>query len=189
MARIKRADLKEDLRSLYRKALDPLRFTYPERSIVHPVRWYLECDQMRRRPTYGIYAMAQFSEYLLYRVRGARRRRGSATGNSLQIATGFFAETRRALQNVLSTYSVGKRRNAKEAESLRRVFDRLYTSAKETYRLLRRETDAVVDVRMRLSVSDAELLESILVALSGQGVIPKGSKLFREQPLTPNTVI
>lgn len=172
---------------LYREAMQEIRFMVPERRITYPVKWYLNCDHLARRPLYGIYAMAQFAEYLLFKTK--KPRKGRAPGRAVIIAAEFFAETRRAMQNVLSTYPAKRHRTPKDTASIRRMFERLLVSARDTYQRYTDEIKPRLTKVLRLSEADAELLEKILTELSLRGTIPRGSKLYRGTPLTPFTDI
>ena len=79
------------------------------------------------RPVFGVYAMASFAEDMLWRAKNARK--GKAP--RYEDAAVYFAETRRALQNVLSTYRIDRRLTAAQVKSLRRVVERLVEGARE----------------------------------------------------------
>lgn len=118
----------DGIRRRYRESLAEGLFQHPRRlPLNHAEGWYLRTDGPSRRPVMGVYALAAYAENMLWRARFARK--GAAP--SLERAVWFFAETRRALQNVLSTYRIDRRLTAKQAESLRRVVERLQASARE----------------------------------------------------------
>ena len=114
------------IRRRYRDALDEGRFAWPRRGLVHHAEsWYVS-EAPLRRPVFGVYALAAFAEDTLWRARFGKRRRPD-----LCEAVKFFASTRRALQNVLSTYPIGRRLTAKQAGALRRVVARLAGEARK----------------------------------------------------------
>ena len=116
----------DGIRRRYRESLDESRFAHPRRGLVHHAEaWYLS-DAPLRRPLFGIYAFAALAEDLMWRARFGRRR-----APALEDVIPLFAETRRALQNVLSTYHIGRRLTRKETESLRRVVERLVESSRK----------------------------------------------------------
>ncbi len=73
-----------------------------------------------KRPLFGVYAFAALAEDMMWRARFGKRNRPR-----FEDVVPFFAATRRALQNVLSTYKVERRLTPKEANSLRRTVARL----------------------------------------------------------------
>lgn len=116
----------DGIRRRYRESLDPIRWSYPRKGLVHhPREWYLS-DAPLARPVFGVYAMAAFAEDMLWRARHAKR----GMRPEFADAARYFAETRRALQNVLSTYRVDRRLTPGQARSLRRVVGRLQESAR-----------------------------------------------------------
>lgn len=118
----------DGIRRRYRESLAEGLFQHPRRlPLNHAEGWYLRTDGPARRPAMGVYALAAYAENMLWRARFARK----GWAPPLEKAVRFFAETRRALQNVLSTYRIGRRLTAKQAESLRRVVERLQASARE----------------------------------------------------------
>ena len=117
----------DGIRRRYRDSLDPKRFTYPRRGLLHHERaWYLS-EKPAARPAFGVYALAAFAEDMLWRAKNAKKGRRPAYEDAVR----FFAETRRALQNVLSTYSVGRPLTQASARRLRTVVAGLVESAKE----------------------------------------------------------
>lgn len=117
----------DGIRRRYRESLDPARWTYPRKGLVHhPREWFLSTRPMAR-PVFGVYAMASFAEDMLWRAKHARK--GSRP--SFEDAARYFAETRRALQNVLSTYRIDRRLTAAQTRSLRHVVERLVEGARE----------------------------------------------------------
>lgn len=172
------------IRSRYRDLLDPMHFNYPKRTLIHhPIQWYLD-GSAATRPTFGVYAMACFAEYLLHAARyGSKAKRVT-----LPDAARFYAATRSALQNTLSTYSIGSRLDESETESLRRVVGRLVESANEAYRAVMKggtHGECPACHGKGLVPSDAELLEAILYEQSRNGTIPESSELYRRELLTP----
>ena len=116
----------DGIRRRYRESLDESRFAHPRRGLVHHAEaWYLS-DAPLRRPLFGIYAFAALAEDLMWRARFGRRR-----APALEDVVPLFAETRRALQNALSTYHIGKRLTERQARSLRRVVERLAEHSKK----------------------------------------------------------
>lgn len=116
----------DGIRRRYREALDERRFLWPRKGLVHHAEpWYVSGAPMKR-PVFGVYALAAFAEDQLWRARFGKRRKPAFAE-----ASAFFAETRCALQNVLSTYPIDRRLTRKEAESLRRVVGRLVEHAKK----------------------------------------------------------
>lgn len=116
----------DGIRRRYRESLDTRRWTFPRKGLIHhPREWYLFGDGPRARPVFGVYAMAAFAEDTLWRAFHARK----GMKPSVEDATVFFAETRRALQNVLSTYRIDRRLTAAQVRSLRFLVDRLQVSA------------------------------------------------------------
>ena len=117
----------DGIRRRYRESLDPSRWTYPRKGLVHhPRSWFLS-EKPAARPVFGIYAMASFAEDMLWRAKNAKK--GSRP--TVEDATRYFAETRRALQNTLSTYRIDRRLTRKQAESLRGTVMRLVEGARE----------------------------------------------------------
>ena len=117
----------DGVRRRFRESLDAIRWTYPRKGLVHhPRAWFLS-DKPMARPVFGVYAMASFAEDMLWRAKNARK--GKAP--RYEDAAVCFAETRRALQNVLSTYRIDRRLTAAQVKSLRRVVERLVEGARE----------------------------------------------------------
>lgn len=116
----------DGVRRRYRESLDPSRWSYPRAGLVHhPREWYLS-DAPLARPVFGVYALAAFAEDMLRRARHAKR----GMRPEFADAARYFAETRRALQNVLSTYRIDRRLTAAQTRALRRVVERLQESAR-----------------------------------------------------------
>lgn len=116
----------DGVRRRFRESLDAIRWTYPRKGLVHhPRAWFLS-DKPMARPVFGVYAMASFAEDMLWRAKNARK--GKAP--RYEDAAVYFAETRRALQNVLSTYRIDRRLTAAQVKSLRRVVERLVEGAR-----------------------------------------------------------
>jgi hypothetical protein len=117
----------DGIRRRYRESLDPSRWTYPRKGLMHhPRSWFLS-EKPMARPVFGVYAMASFAEDMLWRAKHAKK----GIRPSVEDATRYFAETRRALQNVLSTYRIDRRLTAAQARSLQRVVERLVEGARE----------------------------------------------------------
>ena len=117
----------DGVRRRYRESLDPSRWTYPRKGLVHhPRSWFLS-EKPMARPVFGVYAMASFAEDMLWRAKHAKK----GARPSFEDAARYFAETRRALQNTLSTYRIGRRLTAAQARSLRHVVERLVEGARE----------------------------------------------------------
>ena len=117
----------DGVRRRFRESLDEMRWTYPRKGLVHhPRAWFLS-EKPMARPVFGVYAMASCAEDMLWRAKNARK--GKAP--RYEDAAVYFAETRRALQNVLSTYRIDRRLTAAQVKSLRRVVERLVEGARE----------------------------------------------------------
>ena len=117
----------DGIRRRFRESLADIRWTYPRKGLVHhPREWFLS-ERPMSRPVFGVYAMASFAEDMLWRAKNAKK--GSRP--TVEDATVFFAETRRALQNTLSTYRIDRRLTAAQTRSLRRVVERLVEGARE----------------------------------------------------------
>lgn len=117
----------DGMRRRYRESLANERFVYPRKGLVHhPREWFLS-ERPMARPVFGVYAMASFAEDMLWRAKNAKK--GSRPG--IEDAIRYFAETRRALQNTLSTYRIDRRLTTAQARSLRRVVERLVEGARE----------------------------------------------------------
>ena len=116
----------DGVRRRFRESLDPSRWSYPRAGLVHhPREWYLS-DAPLARPVFGVYALAAFAEDMLWRARHAKR----GMRPEFADAARYFAETRRALQNVLSTYRIDRRLTAAQARRLRRTVAGLRDSAR-----------------------------------------------------------
>lgn len=115
----------DGIRRRFREALSDDRYIWPRKGLVHHAEeWYVSGAPLKR-PVFGVYALAAFAEDTLWRARYGKRRRPDFAK-----ASAFFADTRRALQNVLSTYPIDRRLTPKQVESLRRVVERLVEHAK-----------------------------------------------------------
>lgn len=181
----------DDIRKKYRDAMRDERFKFPRNNMLsHSVGWYLD-GHLISRPLTAVYAFANLAEYMLYYARHGRRgQRGAETA-----AVEFFAETRRAMQNVLSSYPLDRRLRPNERESVGKVAIRLCDHAKITWDELGSATKvcncpACRGTRKLYGV-DAELLEAILREQSRNGTIPPTSKLFRSDAVDnpPRTVV
>ena len=181
----------DDIRKKYRDAMRDERFKFPRNNMLsHSVGWYLD-GHLISRPLTAVYAFANLAEYMLYYARHGRRgQRGAETA-----AVEFFAETRRAMRNVLSSYPLDRRLRPNERESVGKVAIRLCDHAKITWDELGSATKvcncpACRGTRKLYGV-DAELLEAILREQSRNGTIPPTSKLFRPDAVDnpPRTVV
>ena len=181
----------DDIRKKYRDAMRDERFKFPRNNMLsHSVCWYLD-GHLISRPLTAVYAFANLAEYMLYYARHGRRgQRGAETA-----AVEFFAETRRAMQNVLSSYPLDRRLHPNERESVGKVAIRLCDHAKITWDELGSATKVCNCPACRgtrkLYGADAELLEAILREQSRNGTIPPTSKLFRSDAVDnpPRTVV
>lgn len=180
-----------DIRRRYRAAMSDDRYRFPRTSgLSHRLDWYFD-GHLRARPLSAIYAYANLAEYMLHYVRFGRCRQEGAE----RTVSEFFAETRRAMQNVLSTYPMGKRLDAAGRESLAKVVDRLCEHAK----LAKAELDSASDAcecpacsgNRYLRGADVRLLEAILCEQSRNGTIPPTSPLYRASAVDklPRTVV
>ena len=181
----------DDIRKKYRDAMRDERFKFPRNNMLsHSVGWYLD-GHLISRPLTAVYAFANLAEYMLYYARHGRRgQRGAETE-----AVEFFAETRRSMQNVLSSYPLDRRLRPNERESVGKVAIRLCDHAKITWAKLGLATKICICPACRgtrkLYGADAELLEAILREQSRNGTIPPTSKLFRPDAVDnpPRTVV
>lgn len=181
----------DDIRKKYRDAMRDERFNFPRNNMLsHSVGWYLD-GHLISRPLTAVYAFANLAEYMLYYARHGRRgQRGVETK-----AVEFFAETRRAMQNVLSSYPLDRRLRPNERESVGKVASRLCDHAKLTWVELDLATKMcncpACGGTRKLHGADAELLEAILREQSRNGTIPPTSKLFRLDAVDnpPRTVV
>lgn len=127
----------DGVRRRFRESLADIRWTYPRKGLVHhPRAWFLS-DKPMARPVFGVYAMASFAEDMLWRAKNAKK----GMKPTVEDATVFFAETRRALQNTLSTYRIDRRLTAAQARSLRRVVERLVEGARELIGKMRKVSE------------------------------------------------
>lgn len=120
-------------------ALDEAWASHPRKTLVnHRAEWYLDGHLAKGRPLFGILALSNFAEYVLYHAKFGRRGQSRA----LVPATRFFAATRTAMFHVLK-HSSGSRDLPKEfADSLRKRISLLVALAREADAALgnRRET-------------------------------------------------
>lgn len=181
----------DDVRSKYRESMKDEHFRFPRKSVLcHKIDWYLD-GHLSARPLSAIYAYACLAEYMLHHVRFGKRRQNGAEARVVE----FFAETRRAMQNVLSTYPIDRRLKTNERESVRRVAERLCEHAKLTHRELGIASASCVCPACigvgTLHGADSDLLEAILFEQSRNGTIPPTSKLFRAEAVDnpPRTVV
>ncbi len=115
-----RREKADGIRRRFRDALDESRYMYPRKGLLHHSTAWFGSDAPVKRPLFGVYAFAALAEDMMWRARFGRRNKPR-----FEDVVPFFAATRRALQNVLSTYKVERRLTPKEVESLRRVVVRL----------------------------------------------------------------
>lgn len=128
----------DGVRRRFRESLADIRWTYPRKGLVHhPREWFLS-DRPTVRPVFGVYAMASFAEDMLWRAKNAKK--GSRP--TVEDAMRYFAETRRALQNTLSTYRIDRRLTTAQARSLRRVVERLVEGARELVGKMKKVSEA-----------------------------------------------
>lgn len=129
----------DGVRRRFRESLAEIRWTYPRKGLIHhPREWYLNGDGPRARPVFGVYAMAAFAEDMLWRAMHAKK----GVKPLVEDATRYFAETRRALQNVLSTYKIDRRLTAAQTRSLRCVVERLVEGARELVGKMKKISEA-----------------------------------------------
>ena len=116
----------DGIRRRFHDALEPERWDFLRRGLVHhPRAWYLSEAPMKR-PVFGVYALASFAEDMLWKAKFGKGGRIPGVEDALR----FFSKTRAALQSTLSTYRIGRRLTAKEAESLRRKVRKLVLDAR-----------------------------------------------------------
>ncbi len=128
----------DGIRRRFRESLADIRWTYPRKGLVHhPREWFLS-ERPLARPVFGVYAMASFAEDMLWRAKNAKK--GSRP--TVEDAMRYFAETRRALQNTLSTYRIDRRLTTAQARSLRRVVERLVEGARELVGKMKKVSEA-----------------------------------------------
>lgn len=128
----------DGVRRRFRESLADIRWTYPRKGLVHhPREWFLS-EKPMARPVFGVYAMASFAEDMLWRAKNAKK--GSRP--TVEDAMRYFAETRRALQNTLSTYRIDRRLTTAQARSLRRVVERLVEGARELVGKMKKVSEA-----------------------------------------------
>lgn len=176
----------DGIRRRFHTLLDQQSFENPKRmSSKHPPRWYLD-GHLSSRPVYGVYAMARLAEHYLYYARYGKRQQAQVFPDAAR----FYASTRRALQNVLSTFGIDKRIPHDKVALVRDIYEQLRNEAAVLNEIFSNTTGhRVKPFDKKLTKKDLELLEAILVEQSRNGTIPKTSALFRETPLTPSTVI
>ena len=116
----------DGIRRRVHEALDPKRYDFPRKGLIHHARSWFLSDAPLKRPVFGVYAMASFAEDMLWRAKFGKGGRIPRVEEALP----FFSATRAALQNVLSTYRIGFRLTAKEVGSLRKVVAKLVSQAK-----------------------------------------------------------
>lgn len=124
--RVKVYEPGDGIRRRFHAALDRKRWDFPRKGLIHHARSWFLSDAPAKRPVFGVYAMASFAEDMLWRAKFGRAGRIPP----VEDATRFFASTRSALQNTLSTYRIDRRLTAKQAASLRKVVERLIGEAK-----------------------------------------------------------
>lgn len=115
------------IRKRFRELMKPTHFDFPRKvGLTHKAEWYLG-DKPLARPLYGMYGLARYAEYLLHHVKFGKRGQGDA----LREVAVFFAATRRAMQNTLSTYPIGTRLSPRAERSVRAVVSKLVELANE----------------------------------------------------------
>lgn len=128
----------DGIRRRYRESLANERFIFPRKGLIHhPREWFLS-DKPTLRPVFGVYAMASFAEDMLWRAKHAKK--GSRP--DIEDAIRYFAETRRALQNTLSTYRIDRRLTTAQTRALRRVVERLVEDARELVGKMKKVSEA-----------------------------------------------
>lgn len=128
----------DGIRRRYRESLANERFIFPRKGLIHhPREWFLS-DKPMLRPVFGVYAMASFAEDMLWRAKHAKK--GSRP--DIEDAIRYFAETRRALQNTLSTYHIDRRLTTAQTRSLRRVVEHLVEGARELVGKMKKVSEA-----------------------------------------------
>lgn len=181
----------DDVRGKYREALKDEHFRFPRKTgVCHGIQWYLD-GHLVNKPLVALHAYANLAEYMLHYVRfGRRGQRGAET-----LVVEFFAETRRAMQNVLSTYPIDRRLRRHERESVKKVAQRLCEHAGLAWKELGMASChcdcPACGGTGNLYSSDVDLLEAILFEQSRNGTIPPSSKLFRPDAVDnpPRTVV
>lgn len=130
----------DGIRRRYYDSMEPDRWRFPRKGLVHHAReWYLS-EAPLKRPVFGVYAMAAFGEDMLWRARFAKK----GLVPDFRAAAEFFAFTRRAMQNVLSSYRIDVRLNPSEARSLRKVVAMLVDGARKLVATMqKKETQSV----------------------------------------------
>jgi len=172
--------MRQDIRCRYRALMDDSHFRFPKATgKSHAMEWYFD-GHLAKRPLIGIYAFANLAEYMLHQAKcGPRRRSPSA----LREVAEFFAETRRAMQNVLSSYPIGRGLPAAGRRSLAARVIVLEEMARMTYDTLHRtgrRCEKCTACRGKLlTAEDAALLKAILEEQSDNGTIPPESALYR----------
>lgn len=172
-------DKGDGMRRRFHELLEPEHFDNPRKlSRNHGTKWYLN-GRYSNRPIYGIYALAQVAEHYMYLVRFGKRQQGFA----LPEVARFYAATRRAMQNVLSTFGVNKRIPADKVDYVRSIYENLCKEAEVILQVFGESTQVNTKVRpfnTKLCQDDLELLNAILIEQSANGTIPKTSALFRQ---------
>lgn len=128
----------DGIRRRYRESLAGERFIYPRKGLIHHPRGWFLSDRPTVRPVFGVYAMASFAEDMLWRAKNAKK----GMKPSIEDAVRYFAETRRALQNTLSTYRIDRRLTAAQARSLRCVVERLVEGARALVGKMKKVSEA-----------------------------------------------
>lgn len=117
----------DGIRRRFHDALDPVRYEFPRKGLIHhPRSWFLS-EAPLARPVFGVYALASFAEDMLWRAKFGKAGRIPRIEDALP----FFSATRAALQNTLSTYRIDRRLTAKETKALRRVVAKLVARARK----------------------------------------------------------
>lgn len=180
-----------DVRRKYRELMNESHYRFPKKTVLaHRIEWYLD-GHLERTPLVAVYAYANLAEYFLHFTRFGKRRQAGA----FREVEEFFALTRRTMQNVLSTYPIGRRLNRTEREAASKTAARLCVAANETYEAVRAAAKPCKCPLCKgsgtLFPADAELLEAILCEHSRDGSIPPTSALYRISVVDkiPRTVV
>lgn len=190
MGRHRSAGNESDVRRKYRALLDESHHRFPRKDVLsHAIGWYLD-GHLVAKPLVAAYAYANFAEYLLHHTRFGRNHSESVVYE----IEAFYALTRRTLQNILSTYPIGRRLRPCEREAASRTVGQVFDAAKSVYESVQRaNTKCACPVCSGHKVfpADVELLEAILCEQSRLGNIPPTSALFRASAVDklPRTVV
>lgn len=184
-------DFGEGIRRLYKDALDDKRMLYPRyketrnskdavipSKLRHSIQWYLD-GHLTSRPVYGVYAMGVLAEHLLHQVKFGKRDRKYALVPVME----FFAETRRAMRDMLTCCSIKMRLPKSEVSRMRLRVATLIKSAEiaiDAMKSSKKNCKCPACSGNEMSSYDRELLSAILYERSQAGVIPVESSLYRK---------